>query len=99
MKRLLTALLVPLVMGMAGCASPEGIFGQVADKVMPAPTKSLQLFRASAAYALSAKAAAATNRSSDGAVAVLRRMIAVRNDLNELAWRAYHTPCSNDLRG
>lgn len=97
MRRLLTLLLIPLGLGLAGCTTPGGIIGQAADTIMPAPTKSLQLFRASAAYALSARAAAATNRSSDGAVAVLRRMIAVRNDLNELAWRAYHTPCSDDL--
>lgn len=97
MRRLLALLLIPLGLGLAGCATPGGFIGQAADSVMPAPTKSLQLFRASAAYALSARAAAATNRSSDGAVAVLRRMIAVRNDLNELAWRAYHTPCSDDL--
>jgi hypothetical protein len=93
-------IVIVLCFGISGCAAfeadfsqPGGAVGYYAGKIMPAPTKQLELYRAVVAFALFSRMGADLAGNSDNAVALYRYMVATRNDLNVLAARLYTTKC------
>ncbi len=74
---------------LSGCAAnynvSGGWLGEIGDRSLPGASKELQLYRATAAYAVFSSAGARMANDPDQVLGTLRFMTAVRNDLTGLA--------------
>jgi hypothetical protein len=74
---------------LSGCAAnynvSGGWLGEIGDRTLPGASKELQLYRATAAFAILSSAGARVASDPDQVLGTIRFMTAVRNDLTGLA--------------